>query len=230
MRDVRISAAKAEHLPALVEALGQEPYFTAQLARQRTGHGVLLIAWLRSVPVGDVYLWLGPAEEPELRERLPGVPIIMHLEVALGHRGKLIGTQLVQAAEERLRRLGHARVALGVDPVNLRGYRLYLRLGYAEWPHPPVNTIRHVFQEDGDVERVPDVARILVKELREPGVPRGLLSPNTIRPAFGADEDGRMTTRQHAVGDLLRRSAARFPHKTAIVFGGTRWTYAELDR
>ncbi|MFD1535640.1 acyl-CoA synthetase [Nonomuraea guangzhouensis] len=39
-----------------------------------------------------------------------------------------------------------------------------------------------------------------------------------------------MTTRQHAIGDLLRRSAARSPAKTAIVYGEARWTYAELDR
>lgn len=39
-----------------------------------------------------------------------------------------------------------------------------------------------------------------------------------------------MTTRQHSLGDLLRRSAARFPAKTAIVHGDRRHTYAELDR
>jgi fatty-acyl-CoA synthase len=39
-----------------------------------------------------------------------------------------------------------------------------------------------------------------------------------------------MTTRQHAIGDLLRRSAVRFPAKTALVYGRARWTYAELDR
>ncbi|WP_049574256.1 acyl-CoA synthetase [Nonomuraea sp. SBT364] len=39
-----------------------------------------------------------------------------------------------------------------------------------------------------------------------------------------------MTSRQHAIGDLLRRSAARFPGKTAIVFGDLRQSYADLDR
>ncbi|MEU6712066.1 acyl-CoA synthetase [Nonomuraea sp. NPDC046802] len=36
-------------------------------------------------------------------------------------------------------------------------------------------------------------------------------------------------TRQHAIGDLLRRSAARFPSKTAIVYGDLRQSYADLD-
>ncbi|TDE41721.1 long-chain-fatty-acid--CoA ligase [Nonomuraea mesophila] len=35
--------------------------------------------------------------------------------------------------------------------------------------------------------------------------------------------------RRHAIGDLLRRSAARYPAKTAIVYGDVRQTYADLD-
>jgi fatty-acyl-CoA synthase len=35
--------------------------------------------------------------------------------------------------------------------------------------------------------------------------------------------------RRHSLGDLLRRSAQRVPHKTAIVCGEISWTYAEFD-
>jgi fatty-acyl-CoA synthase len=35
--------------------------------------------------------------------------------------------------------------------------------------------------------------------------------------------------RRQTLGDLLRRSAARFPGKPAIACGGVTWTYAELD-
>src|SRR6266702_7539202 len=35
---------------------------------------------------------------------------------------------------------------------------------------------------------------------------------------------------RQTLGDLLRRTAARRPDKTAIVCGGVRWSYAELDR
>ena len=35
--------------------------------------------------------------------------------------------------------------------------------------------------------------------------------------------------RRQTLGDLLRRSAARNPHKTAIVCGDVSWTYAEFD-
>ncbi|MGW3342034.1 acyl-CoA synthetase [Nonomuraea rubra] len=36
--------------------------------------------------------------------------------------------------------------------------------------------------------------------------------------------------RQHAIGDLLRRTAARHPSKTAVVYGDLRQSYADLDR
>src|ERR1700739_860728 len=35
--------------------------------------------------------------------------------------------------------------------------------------------------------------------------------------------------RSHGIGDLLRRSAARHPHKLALVCGDSRETFAELD-
>jgi fatty-acyl-CoA synthase len=35
---------------------------------------------------------------------------------------------------------------------------------------------------------------------------------------------------RQTLGDLLHRSAARYPAKTAIVCGSVRWTYAEFDR
>jgi len=37
-------------------------------------------------------------------------------------------------------------------------------------------------------------------------------------------------TRRQTLADLLRRSAARTPDKTAVVCGDIRWTYAEFDR
>ena len=37
------------------------------------------------------------------------------------------------------------------------------------------------------------------------------------------------TLRRQTLSDLLRRTAARLPHKTAIVCGATSWTYGEFD-
>ena len=35
--------------------------------------------------------------------------------------------------------------------------------------------------------------------------------------------------RRNTIGDAVRRSAARNPEKDALIFGGWRWSYAELD-
>ena len=35
--------------------------------------------------------------------------------------------------------------------------------------------------------------------------------------------------RRHTLADLLHRSAARHPGKTAVICGDTHWSYAELD-
>lgn len=169
MRHVRIRQAYELDLPALTGGLGQAPYFTAQLARQREGHGVLLVAWHGFTPVGDVYVWLGLAEEPELRDRLPGVPLLTHLEVAPDHRGARIGTLLVGTAERYLLERGHARVALGVGLDDGRVHRFYRRLGYVEWPYPPIGTSKDVFLPDGAVVREADKCRVFVKELRRAG-------------------------------------------------------------
>jgi fatty-acyl-CoA synthase len=37
------------------------------------------------------------------------------------------------------------------------------------------------------------------------------------------------TARQHGVGDLLRRTAARFGSKTAVICGNVQWSFAEFD-
>ena len=35
--------------------------------------------------------------------------------------------------------------------------------------------------------------------------------------------------REHSIGDLLRRSAKRYPGKTALICGEVSWTFAEMD-
>ncbi|MDE2378048.1 acyl-CoA synthetase [Bradyrhizobium sp.] len=35
--------------------------------------------------------------------------------------------------------------------------------------------------------------------------------------------------REHSIGDLLRRSAQREPNKSAVICGGVRWSFAEMD-
>src|SRR2546423_10342489 len=114
MSPVDVRVASWADLAPLMAALGQERYFADRLARQDSGRGMLLVALLDGRPVGDVYLWLEPAEEADVRRYLPGVPLLGHLEVLPELRGRGIGTEVMRVAEERLRRLGHQRGGLGV--------------------------------------------------------------------------------------------------------------------
>ncbi|MEO3804345.1 GNAT family N-acetyltransferase [Nonomuraea sp. B1E8] len=164
----------------MVRSLGQEAYFADRLGRQDTGHGLLLVAWDGQEAVGDVYVWLAPAEEPELRTHLPGVALLTHLEVVPWRRKQGIGTELLWAAEDRLAALGHERVALGVGLDNEDAQRLYLRLGYAEWPYGQVATTEVVYHPDGRRELRPERCRIMVRRLAasaEPPARDGERSP-----------------------------------------------------
>jgi len=162
---VEVRVAGRDDLAALVAVLGQERFFADRLARQDDGRGLLLVALVDGRPVGDVYLWLEPAEEPEVRRHLPGVPLLGHLEVLPELRSQGIGRDIMQAAEDLLRRGGYERVALGVDMDNHRAAELYHRLGYTHWGYAPADTSQEVFLADGTIMRVPEKCYILVKDL-----------------------------------------------------------------
>ena len=62
-------------------------------------------------------------------------------------------------------------------------------------------------------------------ELRQGGsTPRGRVHPRRY-----ARRMTHAATHRHALGDLLRRSAARHPDKLAVACGDTAWTYREFD-
>ncbi|MBO3751342.1 GNAT family N-acetyltransferase [Streptosporangiaceae bacterium NEAU-GS5] len=149
----------------MTRTLRQEHYFADRLRLQAGHQGELLIAWENRAAVGDVYLWLIAAEEPELRARLPDVPLITHLEVLDGKRNRGIGTKLLRVAHRRLWKAGHKRVALGVGLDNDRARRLYGRLGYVEWEHGHLLTTAETFHPNGAREIQPELCRIMVKHL-----------------------------------------------------------------
>lgn len=162
MHHLHIREAGDADLPALVAAMGQGTYFTDRLARQRNGHGLLLTAWLGDRPVGDVYLWQEPAEEPEIRDRLPRTPLLTHLEVHRDHRNRGVGTALLRAAERELATQNHDWVALAVEQHNDRVADFYDHRGYREWPFGVVACL--TLPENGEARKV-EVCRILVKGL-----------------------------------------------------------------
>jgi GNAT superfamily N-acetyltransferase len=135
---MEIRPAAAGDLEPLGAVFASERGFFADcLARQEAGSGVLLVAWLDGWPAGDVFLSLGPADQPELRRHLPGVPMLIHLEVAGRLQRRGIGTALVRGGEDTARRFGRDLIALGVGLDNPGARRLYERLGYTDWGHGP---------------------------------------------------------------------------------------------
>jgi len=160
-----IRPADEAELPALVRSFGEERYFPERLGRQSAGRGLLLVAWLGDEPVGHGYLSFEPADEPQLGEHLPGVPLLSHLEVVERHRDRGLGTAMVAAVERQVRQRGHGRVALGVAPTNAAAKRFYRRLGFDEWPYGPVPTHRVEYLEGGGVVRHPEICHVYVKEL-----------------------------------------------------------------
>lgn len=136
---MEIRCATAGDLPALIAAMGQSEFFTDRLTSQENELGLLLVAWIDGDAIGRIYLRLEPAEEPEVREHLPGVPLIMDFFVLPDYRNNGFGAAMLDYAEEVLRQRGYPRVALGVDHDN-HAIRLYERRGFREWSHGPVKT------------------------------------------------------------------------------------------
>ncbi|MEV6236967.1 GNAT family N-acetyltransferase [Lentzea sp. NPDC051838] len=162
MRDLTIRPALPDDLASLTRRLGQDGYFADRLDRQSENRGVLLTAWHADVVIGDVYLWLEPAEEPEIREHLPGTPLVTHLEIHSEHRRRGLGTRLIGAAEELLTARGYDEVALAVELTNRAAAKLYDRLGYREWPHPPVKCYA---LGDHNGHRRAEICNVMVKPL-----------------------------------------------------------------
>jgi len=149
----------------LVAAFGDRRLLEDRYLRHKNDEGVLWAAWLDETPVGIIYLWLTEAEEPELQKHLHGVPLLMNLKVLPGLRSRGIGTQLIKRAEQKLLDLGHQEVALAVRTDNEHAIRLYLRLHFKKWEHPPITCYTNVRRWIGRAKPVPEECDVMVKQL-----------------------------------------------------------------
>jgi GNAT superfamily N-acetyltransferase len=164
--ELRIRRGSDADLDPLVAVFRAErSFFGDCLAKQRAGGGVLLVAWLDGWPVGDVFLDRDPAEEPEIRRWLPGVPRLNHLEVLGPLQRRGIGTALIHAGEDTARRLGDEQLALGVGLANVDARRLYERLGYVDWGHGTVVGTWVEYPDDGPPVTLSEVCDMLIKRL-----------------------------------------------------------------
>ncbi|MEU7902716.1 GNAT family N-acetyltransferase [Actinoplanes sp. NPDC049118] len=156
----------APQVPGDIDRLGRtfgpsaRGYYLERSRRQ----GVLLVARVGERSVGAVFVSTEPAPESAIIRHLGKVPMLHRLMVDASLRRKGVGTKLIAAAEAELRRRRLWRVAVGVDVDNPSAARLYRRLGYREWAHGLLETIREDVK-DGKVIVLPDECHVFVKHL-----------------------------------------------------------------
>jgi ribosomal protein S18 acetylase RimI-like enzyme len=162
---VSIRAATDEDVRRFVDDRDDRHFFLDHLGEK---HGLLLFAFHSDNMVGHIFLRLEPAEEPELREGLPGVPLLERLKVRDPHRRLGIGQLLIAEAEGALWEMGHRQVALGVHPDNRHAIRLYERLSFTVWREQTLTTFREHVRDDGTRIREEDPCLVFVKQLDQP--------------------------------------------------------------
>ncbi|WP_410612162.1 GNAT family N-acetyltransferase [Amycolatopsis sp. lyj-109] len=165
MTEPHVRLAGSADLETFANVLRDRAFFDDRYERQRNGHGVLFLGWLGHRPAGVVYLWLTEAEEQPIRDHLPGIPLIMNLQVREDLRRRGVGTALVREAERRLLAKGRYRVALAVRTDNHDAARLYDNLGYRDWGHGDVICLARTTSPDGTVLTEKEVCHVLVRDL-----------------------------------------------------------------
>jgi ribosomal protein S18 acetylase RimI-like enzyme len=165
MTEPHVRPAHSADLESFAAVLGDREFFADRFERQRKGVGRLFLAWLGLQPAGAVYLWLEEAEEQAIRDYLPEVPLITHLEVHRDLRRNGVGTALVDAAERCVVELGGDRVALAVRTDNHYAAGLYQRLEYRDWGFGEVTCYARTTLSDGTLLFEPERCYVRVKDL-----------------------------------------------------------------
>ncbi|OXM63047.1 GNAT family N-acetyltransferase [Amycolatopsis vastitatis] len=186
MTELYIRSACSADLEPFAAAFGDHRYFTDRLTRQKNGRGVLFLAWLDYSLAGNVYLWLEEAEERPIREQLPGVALLTHLQVRDELRNRGVGQALVAAVERRLVEAGRDRVALAVLTDNHDAARLYDRLDYRDWGHGEVICYAQRRLPGGGILEEPERCHVLTKDLAKPSAP----PPRTESSVVGVSRQG----------------------------------------
>jgi GNAT superfamily N-acetyltransferase len=115
-----------------------------------------LVAWDGSEPIGHAHVaW----EETTL-----GVPEIGDVFVPAELRGRGIGTELSEAAEQLARARGHRQISISASIANEGALRLYRRLGYRDAGLPPKRVQGTIIVRAGPME-VDDTLLYLVKDI-----------------------------------------------------------------
>lgn len=167
---VDVRPLRADEVARLTSALGQPRFFNEHFQRQSLGAGVILVAWDGPQPIGDVWVLYPPVDDVPVREKLPGVPMLVHLEVLPGRQNNGIGTEIVEAAQQHCVQRGFDSLALAVGTDNPEAQRLYERLGFVDWNAGEITVGWEHPLPNGSLVPVSLPCNVLVRPIT-PGVP-----------------------------------------------------------
>jgi len=115
-----------------------------------------LVAWDGSEPVGHAHIaWT---------QTTLGVPEIGNVFVPVELRGRGIGTELSEAAEQMARERGYRQISISASIANEGALRLYRRLGYRDAGLPPKRFRGTIMVRTGPME-VDDTLLYLIKDI-----------------------------------------------------------------
>lgn len=133
---IYIRPVRARDVPLLKASLPQGGAVKHDIRwrRQRAGEVLYLLAWIEDTPVGHVLVKWGGSGDDRIARAVPDCPDLEDLLVQPRRRSQGIGSALLSAAEEAVKRRGHHLVGLGVGIDNGRARALYERAGYEPAP------------------------------------------------------------------------------------------------
>lgn len=140
----------------------------SHVARSVDGASEYLVAWSGDLPLGSVVLRWDGYVGPEAQAAHPDAIEICHLQVRPGNRGRGVGTQLLQVAEDLVLARGLDLVAVGVGDDNPDAQRLYERLGYRATGVFDISEYDWT-ADDGTVHRAKERDQMLLKTLHRRG-------------------------------------------------------------
>lgn len=159
-----IREAREPDLPTL-EWEGAFTHFREMYRRAfeetRTGRRIMLVAEVDARVVGQIFIQLDSPPKPGSHTRASAY--LYSFRVRPEYRQQGIGTQLLQAAEERLLARGYRRTVISVAVVNETARRLYERLGYSVFTRDPGQW--SYVDDRGQLQQVDEPAYVLEKYL-----------------------------------------------------------------
>lgn len=131
MSEITVVKVTDENLPKLAEEMYMNPTYVEQVREMMANDLFVVFAAVSSGRyVGRCTLWLAPADEPEIRKELPGVPLVNALEIHPDYYRQGIASQLIRALEHEAKKRGKSQLALGVESQNTPARRLYEKFGF----------------------------------------------------------------------------------------------------